>query len=58
MIEVARGRIHGGCCEMLTNLSPCPMSALLFIGILVRPLFRGDGRIILRLILGKQVVGR
>ena len=43
---------------MLTNLSPCPMSALLFIGILVRPLFRGDGRIILRLILGKQVVGR
>jgi len=45
-----------GVCEVSTNLFLRPMSALLFISILVKPLFLGDGKIILKLILGKQVV--
>jgi len=45
-----------GVCEVSTNLFLCPVSALLFISILVKPLFLGDGRITLKLTLGKQVV--
>jgi hypothetical protein len=45
-----------GVCEVSTNLFLCPVSALLFISILVKPLFLGDVRITLKLMLGSRLL--